>query len=154
MQGTSCSKQTWQLKSFVRERWGFTVIMRLINRHNYFVGKLIKEMMVRWKLKQLFSKSMNMSLRSSKLSNLLQSPLFQKQNKIACTKIEWEHARRLNSSNSKWFGEYYVNMNYVFSQICGCATLLCLADWTTFGNAVWCRDSRRVKHTYGKHTWA
>lgn len=31
-------------------------------------------MMVRWKLAQLFSKSMNMSLTSSKLSNLLLSP--------------------------------------------------------------------------------
>lgn len=103
MQGTSCSKLTWQLKSFVRDRWGFTVIMRLINRHNYFVGKLIKEMMVRWKLKQLFSKSMNMSLRSSKLTNLLLSPLFQKQNTIACTKIEREHVSRMNLSNPKWF---------------------------------------------------
>lgn len=154
MWGTSCSKQTWQLKSFVRDRWGFTVIMRLINRHNYFVGKLIKEMMVRWKLKQLFSKSMNMSLRSSKLSNLLLSPLFQKKSTIACTEIEWEHVSQMNLSNPKWVGEYYVIMYYVFSQICGHAKLLCLADWTTFGTAVRYRDSRRVKHTYGKHTWA
>lgn len=102
MQGTSCSKQTWQLKSFVRDHWGFTVIMRLINRHNYFVGKLIKEMMVRWKLKQLFSKSMNMSLRSSKLSNLLLSCLFQKQNTIACTEIEKESDELVKSKLIWW----------------------------------------------------
>lgn len=44
--------------------------MKLINRLNYFVRKLIKETTERWKQAKLFSKSMNVSLTSSKLSNL------------------------------------------------------------------------------------
>lgn len=44
--------------------------MKLINRLNYFVRKLIKETIERWKQAKLFSKSMNVSLTSSTLSNL------------------------------------------------------------------------------------